>query len=1296
MPSSSRHTRWPKTLAALALVCAAIMAAPGVALLRSALPPPTPTLAVGTLVTDKSDYQPGQTVRVTGAGFQPGETVQLTLHREPETAPDTVFSAVAGADGMFTDASYVVQPGDYGVTFTLTAAGLTSGITAQTTFTDAPIAFVQTTTGTSTTNSVTATFAAAATANNLIVAIAAARDNGDTITLTAPMGFSTAINSSGAGAGDGTPAQAIFYKIAAGGEMAITVTSSAADTLGLHIYEYSGINTASPLDATGSASGTTATPSSGSVTTTNANDLLIAGLVIRRTAGSYNAPANSFTERNDFLVTGANGNILLAGEERIVNTAGTYSTSAGTSPSTAANWRGLIAAFKQAPNLAPTITKQFGSPTQVTSVTVGGTVPLQFTVGNPNTSPSLSNITFTDTLPGGLVVASPANVTGSCGGGMITATPGSGTISLSGATLAGSASCTFTVDVQGTTSGLKTNSVTATGNDGTATLTSAEAQAMLSVNCPTIMLNSPASPATVGVAYSSNAAASPAAPTGFSYQYSLAGSTTLPPGLMLNATTGAITGTPDTSGVFSFDVKAELFNASNVSTGCSVTETKSITVNCPGAPAITAPAAVCAESAGHAASVPSVPGATNYTWAITNGAISAGQGTNQITWDAGTSGPAEISVSIGVGTNCTVNAGPQSVTLNPQPTADAGEDQTLCQDASNTTTFTLNGMVANGTAAWAVVPGSASATVTNVAINSPNSAMTTVGVTGTGSVTLRLTATSNTTPACGTATSDVTLTVNPRATVDAGGDQTINGCQMAQLNGAVGGSATGGTWTTSGAGTFSPHANALDAAYVPSADDVAAGSVTLTLTTDDPAGPCPAEVDSLDLTITPCVGAKFMPDGISVTLSDPAVCTGPGATVSVTATITNTGTATQGDNPGPEFVAALPAELVPVPGSCSATSGACAFNGASQLVFNGAVAVNQTVTITYQLQVAANVTPPVRACIDSTVNYDSDSSGTNESSSSMRECVDVDCKTAGPGAPFPAAAPPNDQRTGSVLFFNVYTSGGNPARQNTRINLTNTEPQRRALVHLFFVDGATCAAADTFICLTPNQTVSFLASEYDPGVTGYLIAVAVDPLTGCPTNFNYLVGDEYVKFESGHAANLGAVAFAALAGAPPACQPGASSATLRFDGVSYNAAPSLLAVDNLPSPAGGDNTLLILNRFGGDFAGGGAGALGTFTGLAFDDEEHPYSFTFEAPGCQLIRSFSNSFPRTTPQLGKVIPGGQSGWLKFSAADSKAVLGAVIVKAGGASGFNQGHNLHQLAYTATATLTVPVFQPPSCQ
>src|SRR5262245_15672406 len=124
---------------------------------------------------------------------------------------------------------------------------------------------------------------------------------------------------------------------------------------------------------------------------------------------------------------------------------------------------------------------------------------------------------------------------------------------------------------------------------------------------------------------------------------------------------------------------------------------------------------------------------------------------------------------------------------------------------------------------------------------------------------------------------------------------------------------------------------------------------------------------------------------------------------------------------------------------------------------------------------------------------------------------------ADPGLTYPASSEATDQKVGSVLFYNFYTSGASSGTvQNTRFSMTNTSTVSAAFVHLFLVDGTTGLPTDFFLCLTANETATFLASDIDPGVTGYLLAVAVDGNTGCPFSFNSLSGDATVKLASGH------------------------------------------------------------------------------------------------------------------------------------------------------------------------------------
>ncbi|MEP7341083.1 MAG: hypothetical protein ABI977_25360 [Acidobacteriota bacterium] len=312
-------------------------------------------------------------------------------------------------------------------------------------------------------------------------------------------------------------------------------------------------------------------------------------------------------------------------------------------------------------------------------------------------------------------------------------------------------------------------------------------------------------------------------------------------------------------------------------------------------------------------------------------------------------------------------------------------------------------------------------------------------------------------------------------------------------------------------------------------------------------------------------------------------------------------------------------------------------------------------------------------------------------------CPPENCEPAGIGLPLNAASPLSDSRAGSILFFNIFTSGASSNAENTRISLTNIEPARSAFVHLFLVDGGTGGVADAFVCLTPGQTTAFLASDLDPGVTGYIIAIAVDD-QGCPINFNFLIGDEYVKFSSGHATGLGAEAVTAI-GNLSACNAG--TATIAFDGVQFSTLPRALALDNLPSRTDGNNTLLILNHIGGSLVAGAA-TLGTLSGTIYDDMELGLSFSLTAGACQFRGVLSNSTLRTDPRWESLIPAGRSGWMKIwieaGAAASGAMTGAAINANPNAKtiakAYNQGHTLHHLTVTTTASLIVPVI-PPTC-
>lgn len=459
----------------------------------------------------------------------------------------------------------------------------------------------------------------------------------------------------------------------------------------------------------------------------------------------------------------------------------------------------------------------------------------------------------------------------------------------------------------------------------------------------------------------------------------------------------------------------------------------------------------------------------------------------------------------------------------------------------------------------------------------------------------------------------------------------------------------------------------------------------------------PATSNNTSLTeIAVLSGAKFDPQDIQVTITDNGLCS---TNFTVVTRITNTGVTPQRDNPSLEFLATLSPEIIA--SSCSATKGTCRTSslvGESSVQWDGDVNVGETVSITYTVQVVGTLSSSISFCVAENVKFDSDNDGQNESTTTVSQCSGYTpgCGTEAPTEPaIPPASLVMDQKAGSMLIFNLYTSSSiNPTGENTRINITNTGTSNAGSVtlHLFFIAGDTCGVSDSFLSLTASQTTSFLISDLDPDTTGFLIVLVVDAVTSCPINRNVLIGDEYVRLGSGHAANLGAEAFAAIANPPCACNDTTVVAVLSLDGEHYNQAPRSLIANGIPSMSDNNSTLLILNRIGGNL-GSRMEAIGEFSGLLFDDLEHGLSFVTSG-GCQFRQVISNSFPRTSPRFPQFIPSGHTGWMKIIAGENVGILGSMIVynteKVSFGGAFNGGYNLHKLSFTGSVTFIVPVF------
>src|SRR5450432_2971864 len=131
-------SHWIRTSAwhVVALMLGVLFVAAGATWFHPAVLSTVKAAAHTTITSDKPDYNPGETVTLTGAGWKPGENVTIVMVVDPLTHGPVTLHATADAAGNFSNNSYIVQESDLGVAFTTTATG-DKGSTAHTMFTDA-------------------------------------------------------------------------------------------------------------------------------------------------------------------------------------------------------------------------------------------------------------------------------------------------------------------------------------------------------------------------------------------------------------------------------------------------------------------------------------------------------------------------------------------------------------------------------------------------------------------------------------------------------------------------------------------------------------------------------------------------------------------------------------------------------------------------------------------------------------------------------------------------------------------------------------------------------------------------------------------------------------------------------------------------------------------------------------------------------------------------------------------------------------------------------------------------------
>jgi len=268
--------------------------------------------------------------------------------------------------------------------------------------------------------------------------------------------------------------------------------------------------------------------------------------------------------------------------------------------------------------------------------------------------------------------------------------------------------------------------------------------------------------------------------------------------------------------------------------GAVTTAPKNVTVKTVPQVTITAPALVCAEvNISPVATILPCSGTVSaYNWSFPGGTPSSS--TSQVPGTIDYTGSGSHTITLDVTNECGTTIATAVVVVDTIPVAIVGAPQSVCSGS----TVQIGGPNVPGlTYVWTPATGLSSTTVSDPIVTLTNNGTTPVTYTYYLTVTNTLGCSNN---------DSVKVTVYPPATVSAGPPVSVCGDGASiNLNGTFGGAATSVTWTSNNGGTFA-NPNSAVTTYTPS---ITSGTIILTLTTNDPAGPCPAATSSLTVTV---------------------------------------------------------------------------------------------------------------------------------------------------------------------------------------------------------------------------------------------------------------------------------------------------------------------------------------------------------------------------------------------------------------------------------------------------------------
>ncbi len=538
-------------------------------------------------------------------------------------------------------------------------------------------------------SSLPVSFSSSNTAGNLIVASVRMATTTQTVTIADTVGNTYTSAVSQAQSTDGHQVFIFYAKNIKAGSNTVTASFSASNAHAwLAVYEYSGLGTTTALDATAHASGSSTAPSTGSTsTTTVANELVFGACGL-----PYNY-AGTVTAGSGYTLLQQNTSTSRAANEgRSVTATGAY---AGTfSLSATANWSAAVATFATAPAVttsslaagtqnaaySATLAAGGGKTSYTWSVTVG-TLPNGLSLNSSSgaitgtpTATGTSNFTVqvkdansnTGTKALSITINPPPSIT--------TASLPAGTQNASySATLAatgGTTPYTWSITVGTLPNGLSLNSSsgTITGTPtatGTSNITvqvkdtnssTATKALSITINAPPSITTASLPAGTQNAAYSATLAAT-GGTTPYTWSITVG---TLPNGLSLNSSSGAITGTPTATGTSNITVQVKDTNSSTATKALSITINAAVSITTASLPAGT-------QNASYSATLAATGGTTPYTWSVTVGTLPNGLSLNSssgaITGTPTATGTSNITVQVKDTNNSTATKA-LSITIN--------------------------------------------------------------------------------------------------------------------------------------------------------------------------------------------------------------------------------------------------------------------------------------------------------------------------------------------------------------------------------------------------------------------------------------------------------------------------------------------------------------------------------------------------------------------------------------------------------------------------------------------------------